>query len=120
MKFHITLIISLSFYKVYQTEPELFKWFEFLNQDDIDLENLNENDLILFGNAKSEMNSPLKFVDKTQNPIFAKLNELETQISLCIATLQNSDDFNIIFNNLLNNNERKKLNCFNGFIIFRR
>lgn len=74
-----------SFFKVYQSEPELFKWFEFLNQDDIDLEKLNEKDLKLFA-SKSE--------EKNLNPNIVKtINEFEIQINNCINLLQISISF---------------------------
>jgi len=80
-----------SFLRVYQTEPELFKWFEFLNQDDIEVEKLNEQEVKLFGNGKSATLKPSMFESFEKDQIlFKRINEFETQLTHCITLLKNS------------------------------
>lgn len=76
--------------KVYQTEPQLFKWFEFLNQDDINVEKFNENDMKLFGSRNEERKKSREKTVMRDNLLLKNINELEAQVGHCITLLQNS------------------------------
>ena len=77
--------------RVYQNEPELFKWFEFLNQDDIEVEKLNEMEVKLFGNGKSATIRPVIVESfEKESLIYNRVNEFETQLNNCINLLKHS------------------------------
>ena len=76
---------------MYKAEPELYYWFEFLNQGDLD-EDLLIGDVkkTLFSKKKEEEKSPeIRSLDNMNNQSLNKnLEEIEKEIAKCLLLLK--------------------------------
>lgn len=86
------LTIFFSFLTVYKADPELFCWFEFLNQGDLNEDLLGISKKFLFSKKEDVKNNEISSfsnIRENNNEYLNKnLGEIEKEISKCIELIK--------------------------------